>query len=322
MADTLTNLTPALPLKSSRTLSSLRGLPICSTPLSNNSSGLKTTSTCSRILSINGPKRYRPMSVRATDSSSPSSSFGSRLEDAVKKTVAENPVVVYSKTWCSYSFEVKSLFKRLNVDPLVVELDELGMLGSFLFYFIFFSLISCLLLAAGAQGPQIQKVLERLTGQHTVPNVFIDFRKLAWCLSLYFFVRINGVKVYVEGVAILSDLVNEIDESKMILFGVFGSVLLVIARLHSCLAALFDDNSLCSSMCSLLLDFNGGYCLQLHCALRVVEGANILVAAQLLIFYTIHLNCGCVIDLDTVKLYRKGELEPLLSEANAKKSQG
>jgi len=185
MADTLTNLTPPLPLKSSRTLSSLRGLPICSTPLSNNSSSsLKTTSTCSRILSINGPKRYRPMSARATDSSSPSSSFGSRLEDAVKKTVAENPVVVYSKTWCSwvlylllnfyffpivfffwkpeflmvssfgynsrYSFEVKSLFKRLNVDPLVVELDELGMFGSFLFYFIFFSLISCLLGAAGS----------------------------------------------------------------------------------------------------------------------------------------------------------------------------
>lgn len=49
-----------------------------------------------------------------------------------------------------YSSEVKSLFKRLNVDPLVVELDELGMFGSFLFYFIFFSLISCLLLAAGS----------------------------------------------------------------------------------------------------------------------------------------------------------------------------
>lgn len=25
----------------------------------------------------------------------------------------------------------------------------------------------------GPQGPQVQKVLERLTGQHTVPNVFI-----------------------------------------------------------------------------------------------------------------------------------------------------
>ncbi|KAF2307193.1 hypothetical protein GH714_025382 [Hevea brasiliensis] len=83
------------------------------------------------------------------------SSFGSRLEDSVKKTVAGNPVVVYSKTWCSYSSEVKTLFKKLGEEPLVIELDELG-----------------------PQGPQLQKVLERLTGQHTVPNVFIDTLKL------------------------------------------------------------------------------------------------------------------------------------------------
>ncbi|XP_022874594.1 glutaredoxin-C5, chloroplastic-like isoform X2 [Olea europaea var. sylvestris] len=84
-----------------------------------------------------------------------SSSFGSRLEESVKKTVIENPVVVYSKTWCSYSSEVKSLFKRLGVEPLVIELDQMG-----------------------PQGPQLQKTLVRLTGQHTVPNVFIDTVKL------------------------------------------------------------------------------------------------------------------------------------------------
>lgn len=28
-------------------------------------------------------------------------------------------------------------------------------------------------LVSGPQGPQLQKVLERLTGQHTVPNVFV-----------------------------------------------------------------------------------------------------------------------------------------------------
>nr|XP_029124491.1 monothiol glutaredoxin-S10 isoform X2 [Elaeis guineensis] len=79
-----------------------------------------------------------------------SASFGSRLEESVKKTISENPVVIYSKTWCSYSMEVKSLFKRIGVEPLVIELDQLG-----------------------PHGPQLQKVLERLTGQYTVPNVFI-----------------------------------------------------------------------------------------------------------------------------------------------------
>lgn len=68
----------------------------------------------------------------------------------MRKTVSENPVVVYSKTWCSYSSEVKALFKGLPVEPMVIELDEMG-----------------------SQGSQLQKVLETLTGQHTVPNVFI-----------------------------------------------------------------------------------------------------------------------------------------------------
>ncbi|KAH0935738.1 hypothetical protein HID58_012855 [Brassica napus] len=99
-------------------------------------------------------------SVRAMSSSaaSSSSSFGSRMEESVRKTVTENIVVVYSKTWCSYCTEVKTLFKRLGVQPLVIELDELG-----------------------PQGPQLQKVLERLTGQHTVPNVFVGGKHIGGC---------------------------------------------------------------------------------------------------------------------------------------------
>ncbi|EEF36989.1 glutaredoxin, grx, putative [Ricinus communis] len=131
-----------LPLKSSLSLSPLCNISTPSFPFNNNN--LRTTTTTT-ILGASGSRKHGPVSVRAM-----TSSFGSRLEESVKKTVDENPVVVYSKTWCSYSSEVKALFKKLGVEPLVIELDELG-----------------------AQGPQIQKVLERLTGQHTVPNVFI-----------------------------------------------------------------------------------------------------------------------------------------------------
>ncbi|KAL3850026.1 hypothetical protein ACJIZ3_011908 [Penstemon smallii] len=107
------------------------------------------------------PKSCRPISRNARPvkiEAMCSASFGSRLEDTLKKTVGENPVVVYSKTWCSYSSEVKSLFKRLGVEPVVIELDQLG-----------------------PQGPQIQKTLERLTGQHTVPNVFIGGKHIGGC---------------------------------------------------------------------------------------------------------------------------------------------
>ncbi|KAF8090748.1 hypothetical protein N665_0468s0025 [Sinapis alba] len=100
----------------------------------------------------------RAMSSSSSAASSSSSSFGSRMEESVRKTVTENIVVVYSKTWCSYCTEVKTLFKRLGVQPLVIELDELG-----------------------PQGPQLQKVLERLTGQHTVPNVFVGGKHIGGC---------------------------------------------------------------------------------------------------------------------------------------------
>ncbi|KAH7517475.1 monothiol glutaredoxin-S10 isoform X2 [Ziziphus jujuba] len=139
-------------------LSSLNKFSVSSIPLINGYS----PSTCSSPgrFRLQTSRRCRPISVQSM-----ASSFGSRLEESVKKTVAENPVVVYSKTWCSYSSEVKTLLKRLDVEPLVIELDELG-----------------------PQGPQIQKVLERLTGQHTVPNVFIGGKHIGGCtdtLKLY-----------------------------------------------------------------------------------------------------------------------------------------
>ncbi|CAH8322357.1 unnamed protein product [Eruca vesicaria subsp. sativa] len=94
-------------------------------------------------------------SVRAMSSSS---SFGSGMEESVKTTVNDNTVVVYSKTWCPYCSEVKTLFKRLGVQPLVVELDKLG-----------------------PEGTQLQKVLEKLTGQRTVPNVFVGGKHIGGC---------------------------------------------------------------------------------------------------------------------------------------------
>jgi glutaredoxin 3 len=53
---------------------------------------------------------------------------------------------------------VKSLFKSLQVEPLVVELDQLG-----------------------SEGSQLQNVLEKITGQYTVPNVFIGGKHIGGC---------------------------------------------------------------------------------------------------------------------------------------------
>ncbi|KAG4982018.1 hypothetical protein AAZX31_10G039900 [Glycine max] len=140
---------------------------IVALPLSNLKPSLKLSSSSSSccITKLFPISRINVSPTSVLVRASSSSSFGSRLEDTIKKTVAENPVVVYSKTWCTYSSEVKILFKKLGVDPLVFELDEMG-----------------------PQGPQLQKVLERITGQHTVPNVFIGGKHIGGCtdtLKLY-----------------------------------------------------------------------------------------------------------------------------------------
>ena len=75
-------------------LSSITQSFLCSVPFKN--ANFRKTTTKTRF-SANGLPRYRNFSVQAM-----TSSFGSQLEETVKKTIHENPVVVYSKTWCSW----------------------------------------------------------------------------------------------------------------------------------------------------------------------------------------------------------------------------
>lgn len=70
---------------------------------------------------------------------------------------AENAVMVYSKTYCPYCAEVKSLFSRLSVPAKIVELDEL------------------------ADGAAVQAALKDLTGRGTVPQVFIGGKHIGGC---------------------------------------------------------------------------------------------------------------------------------------------
>ncbi|KAL4584924.1 hypothetical protein LXL04_009535 [Taraxacum kok-saghyz] len=67
----------------------------------------------------------------------------------VKEIVSSNPVVLFSKTYCGYCQRVKKLFTELNASYKLLELDE------------------------ESDGGAIQSALAELTGQTTVPNVFI-----------------------------------------------------------------------------------------------------------------------------------------------------
>lgn len=81
---------------------------------------------------------------------------GSDLVSSIKKTISEEPVVVYSKTYCPYCMRVKKLLGSLGYDFEVVELDAGG-------------------------PPGLQDALERVSGQYTVPNVFIGGKHIGGC---------------------------------------------------------------------------------------------------------------------------------------------
>jgi len=58
-------------------------------------------------------------------------------------------VIVYSKTYCPFCTRVKDVFHKLKVEATIVELDNI------------------------VEGDDIQDALETMTGQRTVPSVFI-----------------------------------------------------------------------------------------------------------------------------------------------------
>lgn len=69
--------------------------------------------------------------------------------------------MIFSKSYCPFCTSTKSLFSShaselgLTTAPLVIELDEMG-----------------------AEGADVQQELAKMTGQRTVPNVFVKGQHL------------------------------------------------------------------------------------------------------------------------------------------------
>ncbi|XP_027469482.1 glutaredoxin 2 isoform X1 [Zalophus californianus] len=84
---------------------------------------------------------------------STSSSWGKSATvpvNQIQETISDNCVVIFSKTSCSYCTMAKKLFHDMNVKYKVVELDMLE------------------------YGSQFQDALYKMTGEKTVPRIFIN----------------------------------------------------------------------------------------------------------------------------------------------------
>eukprot|EP01129_Flabellula_baltica_P012906 TRINITY_DN590_c0_g1_i1.p1 TRINITY_DN590_c0_g1~~TRINITY_DN590_c0_g1_i1.p1 ORF type:complete len:103 (-),score=24.94 TRINITY_DN590_c0_g1_i1:53-361(-) len=70
-------------------------------------------------------------------------------QDLINELIQNNPVVVFSKTYCGFCSSTKRLLASKNVNAKILELDN------------------------RSDGGSIQGELARMTGQRTVPSIFI-----------------------------------------------------------------------------------------------------------------------------------------------------
>ncbi|KAJ6788747.1 hypothetical protein PWT90_07974 [Aphanocladium album] len=82
--------------------------------------------------------------------SSPSTESVRMASQKAQKLIDENPVMIFSKSYCPYCKATKSLLGSLDADYKVVELDE------------------------ESDGSAVQDALQEISGQRSVPNIYIS----------------------------------------------------------------------------------------------------------------------------------------------------
>jgi len=79
------------------------------------------------------------------------------VKEGLDSLIKENKVMVFSKTTCPFCKKIKDLFSSLNIEAFYFEIDQ------------------------QENGPKIQDALLEISGQRTVPNVFINGQHLGGC---------------------------------------------------------------------------------------------------------------------------------------------
>ncbi|CAG8451228.1 10573_t:CDS:2 [Funneliformis mosseae] len=82
------------------------------------------------------------------------------VKDLVEKLIKENPIMIFSKSYCPYCKRAKGVLESLNKNYEAIELDT------------------------ESEGSDIQKYLKEKTKQNTVPNIFIGGQHVGGCDDL------------------------------------------------------------------------------------------------------------------------------------------
>ena len=96
-------------------------------------------------------------------------------KEKAQKIIDTNPVAVFSKSYCPYCKKTKQLLSESGAKFYLIELDEVGMysLSIITVKSLLVPLRRILMAVSTDDGADIQAALEELTGQRSVPNIFI-----------------------------------------------------------------------------------------------------------------------------------------------------
>ncbi|KAG0378898.1 hypothetical protein BGX24_002453 [Mortierella sp. AD032] len=87
--------------------------------------------------------------------------MAAKIKTEVDAIIADNAIVVFSKSYCPYCTKAKNLLAQLGANAYIIELDNVD------------------------NGAAIQAYLAELTGQRTVPNIFISQKHIGGCDDLF-----------------------------------------------------------------------------------------------------------------------------------------
>ena len=80
--------------------------------------------------------------------------------DQVDKMIADNNVMMFSKSYCPFCTKAKDILNAKGIKFHVEELDQIPI------------------------GQDIQDTLKMMTGQNTVPNIYVKGKHLGGCSDL------------------------------------------------------------------------------------------------------------------------------------------
>ncbi|KAI8894607.1 glutaredoxin [Globomyces pollinis-pini] len=83
------------------------------------------------------------------------------VKEFVDQAIKNETVVVFSKTYCPYCIKAKNLLKNNNIDFTVYELDN------------------------REDGQEIQDYLATISGQRTVPNIYVKGTHVGGCDAVH-----------------------------------------------------------------------------------------------------------------------------------------